>query len=107
VSIVILDPLKLKNQLTLLERVEFVTPVGLYLTAVSGSELRIPRYSWLKPLTKTDVLDPRALSIVMPAFSKAWYTFSRINRCCGSRVRSSVLEILKNGLSKNAGSSER
>jgi hypothetical protein len=40
---VILDPLKLKNQLTLFERVAFVTPVGLYLTAVSGSELRIPR----------------------------------------------------------------
>ena len=57
-SIVILDPLKLKNQLTLFERVAFVTPVGLYLTAVSGSELRIPRYSWLKPLTKTEVLDP-------------------------------------------------
>lgn len=40
---VILDPLKLKNQLTLFERVAFVTPVGLYFTAVSGSEFRIPR----------------------------------------------------------------
>lgn len=71
VSMVILDPLKLKNQLTLFERVAFVTPVGLYLTAVSGSELRMPRYSWLNPLTKTEVLDPRTPSMGMPAFSKA------------------------------------
>jgi hypothetical protein len=61
----------------------------------------------LNPLTKTDVLDPKALSMGIPAFSKAWYTFSRTNRCCGSKVKSSFLEMLKKGPSKNAGSSER
>lgn len=40
---VMLGPLKSKNQLTRFDRIALVTPVGLYLTDVSGSELRMPR----------------------------------------------------------------
>lgn len=43
VSMVMLGPLKSKNQLTRLDRMALVTPVGLYFKVVSGSELRIPR----------------------------------------------------------------
>ena len=100
VSMVMLGPLKSKNQLTRLDRMALVTPVGLYFKVVSGSELRIPRWSWLNPLTKTDVLEPTALVKGIPAFSKAWYTFSSTSRCCGSNVKSSVLVMLKKEPSK-------
>lgn len=40
VSIVILGPLKSKNQLTRFDSIELVVPVVLYLSAISGSESR-------------------------------------------------------------------